>query len=358
MQPVGAVSSYGAAVRTASVPSSSQIKNHNLAAGIGRLPLGWARPDELSFSPGALLHLIRMRSAAMASANREMLQNRQVQHMLKTTALPNAERVVARDYGLRADNAPLTIILEPDMGGALGSASGHVVPGGRLDRLELRFSLSAFRPDTRSNGKNTHVENDRIVAHELAHLVMARTMDFASLPEWFAEGTAEYIAGGSERASNAVRQHGFSLFKMLNYAWQNTSAEYAAGYLAVRFLDERTESVGGIRAIMSNLAAGDSLDEAIAATGVYQNVRHLLDDLQGPDGRKWLAGLDLSGAGAKSSDHGPRVVPDTPTSKGTLDGFQERWAPLPSTAVFEAYDLWRSPWDLWRAPRGPAPTFF
>jgi hypothetical protein len=236
VQPVTALSgSHGAyQVRPLSFqsgrPGQAVLRNVLTAS-----PPAWAKPDLLTFSPGALALLSRLRASLMATMSKEYVQARQVQQMLQTTALPNAERVVARDLGLRADNAPLTIFIERDMGGALGSASGWVTDGGRLDRLELRFNLKAFTPDTRSNGRNAHVENDRIVAHELTHLVMARTMDFADLPEWFLEGTAEYVAGAAERTRKAYRAHGFSLLKLPSRTWQNTSEEYAAAYLAVRY---------------------------------------------------------------------------------------------------------------------------
>lgn len=308
------------------------------------LPPAWARPDQVTWSPAALLELARLRITLLTAARQAVIQARQVQQMLRTSALPNGERLVAQEYGLEADNAPLTIALDPDMGSALGSLSGRVGQGGRLEDLELRLNFQAFVPDTRANGTNRHViENDRIVAHELTHAIMARTMDFASLPAWFAEGTAEYIAGGGERAARALRLYGPALRSALGRPWQNSSAEYAAAYLAVRFLDETTAVAGGIRRVMQELKAGRSLDVAIAATGAYGSEQELLDAFQGPAGARWLRGLELKGAGARSTNSGPAVVPDTtvPARRDPLTGFREQWAPLPWHLALQAYGHWR-----------------
>lgn len=314
-----------------------------LLGALAALPLGWSRPDQLTFSPAALLQLARLRTNPMANINPQMLQARRAQQMLATQALPNAERLVEQEYGLRADNAPLTIILEPDMGEALGSASGYIEPDGRLIDQELRLSLTALLPNPGANATNGRkVENDRIVAHEVTHLVMGRTMNFVALPDWFTEGTAEYIAGGAERAVSALRRRGPGLLSLLEGPWQNTSDEYATAYLAVRFLDEKAADGGGIRRVMHGLNGGKSLDGAIAATGAFGSEQDLLARFMGDEGRRWLAGLRLTGAGAKSGNYGPHVVPDTrgPTSSDPLRGFRERWAPLPRQLALQAYTVW------------------
>lgn len=130
-----------------------------------------------------------------------------------------------------------------------------------------------FVPANPPNGGSAPMYNDRIIAHEMVHAVMGRTMNFSALPSWFKEGAAEYIHGADERVAG-------DLFKSGTYAANlgavsaaftaddvSGSEGYTAGYLAMRFMDNSM----GVKTVMSRLAAGDTLDQAInsASGGTY-----------------------------------------------------------------------------------------
>lgn len=79
------------------------------------------------------------------------------------------------------------------------------------------------------------------MTHELVHAVMAVTTNFASLPGWFKEGTAEFIHGADERVAIDVYYSGVNgVIKTIGDI--STSAGYSAGYVAVRYLHDKLKN--------------------------------------------------------------------------------------------------------------------
>jgi flagellin len=120
--------------------------------------------------------------------------------------LENAERMVSDHYRLTADGAAMSIELTTFTDGATGVAARVVssVPVGQPGKgtdLELQIDMANFTPTNPPNGGTGPAYKDRIIAHEMVHAVMARTMNYADLQNhvWFLEGTAEFIHGADER---------------------------------------------------------------------------------------------------------------------------------------------------------------
>ncbi|HYF76673.1 MAG TPA: flagellinolysin [Symbiobacteriaceae bacterium] len=269
-----------------------------------------------------------------ARQNAEALELRQrVTDTLKSSALRQAETLVEQYTGLKGDGTTVRLNYQNKMDGALASVSFQYDGRGRIANPSLHINMSQFAPDTRSNGVNGHIiQNDRIIAHEMTHLIMGRNMDLASLPDWFAEGTAEYIAGGAERVALSLRHNSpQALLSNLTKPWSGDSDSYAAGYLAVRFLDQATAEGGGLRAMMSRLKEGDSLDRAISAVsgGQYHDAGHFLTDFaRNGTGVAFMRTIDLSGRdpGSIKPGSGSAVVADTGVhSDQPLQGFRIQW---------------------------------
>jgi hypothetical protein len=254
---------------------------------------------------------------------------------LKTSVLRNAEALINKYYGLQGDGSPLRVQFEEDMGSALASVSFDYDRQGRQVNQVMHLNMSELTPDTSANGVNDHViQNDRIIAHELTHAIMGRNMDMQAIPDWFAEGTAEYIAGAAERVGIVLKSLSpKTMLGSLLQPWQGDTVDYAAGYLAVRYLDRApaTAEGGGIKAIMERLKAGDSLDTAIAQVsgGYYKNADdYLTAFVKEGEGLAFLQTIDLSGkeAGSVKPGPGPAVVPDVGTpSNQPLQGFRVVW---------------------------------
>jgi hypothetical protein len=269
-----------------------------------------------------------------ARQNAEVMeQRRQVLDTLKSSVLRGAEALVDEYFGLKGDGATLGVVFDDHMEGALASVRFAYDRNGRMVNQTLHINMSEFVPDTGPNGTNRHViENDRIIAHELTHVIMGRNLNMAALPDWFAEGTAEYVAGGAERVGFMLQHYSPArLMNRLQQRWEGDSSQYAAAYIAVRFLDEAAQAGGGLRAIIAQLKEGASLDKASAkvSEGRFADTAHFLSEVAaGGQGARFIAGMDLSGrdAGSIRTGPGPSVVPDTGSKREQpLQNLKVQW---------------------------------
>ncbi len=270
---------------------------------------------------------------AEARKNLETMRTRQgVTETLKSSALQQAEALVQQAYGLWGDGAPLKVVFEEDMGGALAAVSYEYDRHGRMADQQLHLSMNQFVPDYGPNGKNDHViENDRIIAHEMTHAIMGRNIDMSALPDWFAEGTAEYVAGGAERVGIVLKRYTPErMMARLAQPWQGDTTQYAASYVAVRYLDQATQEGGGIKAIMASLKAGNSLDQAIhsVSKGQFEDTGSFVSHVVQGAGAAFIKSVDMSGKdpGSIKPGRGPDIVPDQGTrSNQPLKGFKVAW---------------------------------
>lgn len=196
-------------------------------------------------------------------------KKRRVLDGLKTGWLSSAEQMVKQYYGIEGDGVKITVNLDTTDGGAgvLASVSGNVV-GGKYTNLHLNLDMADFGGgDTRDGGGSPYY-NDRVVAHEMAHAVMSRTMNFTALPQWFVEGTAELIQGADERVRSSIAS-GNSVAAIVGGV-AGGGFVYEGGYLASRYLHDKLKGLGvegGIKGVMQHLSenAGSTLDQALNA---------------------------------------------------------------------------------------------
>lgn len=342
-------------------PSGDRLEISGAGRALGNLlrtweTLSWLFGRRTPQGAGPLPDLQALRAAlAEARKNLETMRTRQgIMDTLKNSALQQAEALVEKAYGLKGDGAPLRVVFEQEMGGALAAVRFQYDRQGRMANQELHLSMNQFVPDWGPNGTNQHIiENDRIVAHEITHAIMGRNLDMRSLPDWFAEGTAEYVSGGAERVSIVLKR--FSpqqVMKRLTQPWEGDTTQYAAGYIAVRYLDHATRDGGGIKAIMGRLKEGASLDEALRSVsgGAFASTRSLIERVVNGAGVEFMRSIDLSGKdpGSIRQARGPDVVPDHGTrSTQPLKGFQVEWpSPLEGLNLGRAA-AWGGPAAAW-----------
>jgi hypothetical protein len=328
---------------TALAVRTDQLNISPGARTLNRLLLTWGALSSLfglkQPAPGFDLAALREALAATHKAAQEVRARQGVLDTLKSSVLAQAEALVEQYYGLLADGAPLRVVLEKDMGGTLAAVSYQYDRQGRAANEELHISLSQFTPDTSANGVNDHViENDRIIAHEMTHAIMGRAMDFRSLPTWFIEGTAEYIAGAMERVALSLdRLSPRQLIDRVSRPWEGDSPQYAAAYLAVRYLDQATAAGGGLKAIMQRLKSGEHLDQAITAVsgGALAGESGFVAAFLA-QGVAFLQSLDTSGRdpGSIKPARAADIVPDWGNPKNQpLRGFRVQW-PSPRIRAF------------------------
>ena len=202
---------------------------------------------------------------------------------LKKNWLSEAERMVEKHYGLRADGEnTLTIRFEdnPDVS-YLAAVSYFPHEDDALSRATdqtLTLVTSKFPQGQDESGGYSPFYGDRVVAHEMVHAIMGQTMDMDSLDTWFKEGSAELIHGAEERVlyhlsgEDGELNNGYSETDIDTFAadttffdqWGSSSEHYAKAYLATRFMHEDIVAHGGegIKDVMTFLT-----DEKMLATG-------------------------------------------------------------------------------------------
>jgi flagellin len=201
---------------------------------------------------------------------------------LKGPWLREAENRIKEFFGIKADGFAMALnITEGTVGGALASVSATGTDGsGRWTGLSLNIEMADFRPANLPNGGSAPFYNDRIIAHEVVHAVMSRSMSFQPLPSWFKEGAAEFIHGADERVE--IDYNGGAGLATIVAAFNaddvSASAGYSAGYGAVRYMHERIKAAGGegIKDIMEYLSnnLGSTLSTALtnASSGAFASL--------------------------------------------------------------------------------------
>lgn len=189
---------------------------------------------------------------------------------LKTGWLSASEKMLANLFGIEADGVKLTVDLDRNdfAAGVLASVSGQVVTGGdgKYNDVHLNINMAAFSPGETRDGGSAPMYSDRIIAHEMAHAVMSRAMNFDPLPDWFKEGAAELIHGADERVRSSVAS-GNSIDAIVDGV-ADGNFKYEGGYIATRYMHDQLKGMGvegGIKGVMQYLMrnGGATLDTAL-----------------------------------------------------------------------------------------------
>ncbi len=196
--------------------------------------------------------------------------------------LENAEKMVQQYYGLQASGETLQIKYFQFS----GAETGALAYVSLSDPLTFNLDTADFVPVALPDGGTDPAQyGDRVVTHEMVHAVMAAAgaLDTLNVSAgagsdlWFVEGVAEFIHGGDDRMDDygaiavaAESMRTADLDFSTSGSSNDISRDYAAGYAAVRFLHQAIKDAGGtgIADVMTELAAGKTLDQAISiATG-------------------------------------------------------------------------------------------
>ncbi len=272
---------------------------------------------------------------------------------LKTSWLQQAEEHITQFFGVTADGVDLEFVFadtDDGPGNRMAFVSSSYFATGRATVNNMTFDMEDYDPEAFG-------DYDRLIAHELTHAVMARTVNWGHIKNnavsngtWFLEGTAEFIHGADNRLANAVTALGGgvpgadAVAAKADDAWDSSSEAYAAGYAAVAYLhDYVLNTVGdarGIRAVFDALKADPdvvTLDQAIstATAGAFADERAFLDDFTLVNGSAFIQARDLTNAdtgsvaGSDSTPGNPSlnaddVIPDDANyTDNPLVGFDE-----------------------------------
>lgn len=264
--------------------------------------------------------------------------------------LENTEKMIQQYYGILGGGQGISIELTTFTDGA-GSTAARVVSStggtGPGTNIKLQIDMADFKPANLPNGGTAPFYNDRIIAHEMVHAVMATSASWGELATdgtatWFIEGAAEFIHGADERvkADGSVAVLGDNIT-----AWGGASTDYSSGYLAVRYLHEKIQAAGGkgvqdmIQYLHAN--AGKTINDAFAnaSSGVYANQAAFVADFNANKATFYatldlnntdtgaIGGYDVDGGTIKTATD---VVSDFGMVSGqnVLAGFNETWEQL------------------------------
>ena len=269
---------------------------------------------------------------------------------LKSAWMEQGEARILSEYGLSADGQSLQVVLDQTPQSYLAAVYYNLDGSGKAINQQLHIDVSDFIPATLPNGGTAPFYNDRIIAHELVHAVMGRTMNFGALPSWFKEGTAEFIHGADERLyADSAGGTNFAPVVSELASWENTSIDYSAGYGAVRYMHEQIKVNGGngIKDIMAYLSGNptSTLDDALtnASSGAFTGLANFTSQFSA-NGAAFLAGLNLTNAdtgaiGGLDADGGAAldaesVIADSVNlTDNPLSGFDEIWPNLTPSSL-------------------------
>lgn len=208
---------------------------------------------------------------------------------LKRSWLRAAEQRVKDAFGIEADgyNLDIRLVNASEIGSTstIAAVSYSYGVDGKAQNVTLKINreTSSFNPPSLPNGGSAPMYADRVIAHEMTHAIMGRTMNYGPMNKWFKEGAAEFVHGADERLKNDIYagdHDGDSvsgldeIMSLLDKdnpgAWASNSASYSAGYIAVRYLHEHIKNAGnanGVKAVFAYLDANESaiLSQALNA---------------------------------------------------------------------------------------------
>jgi flagellin len=236
---------------------------------------------------------------------------------LFTNWFAESERMISDSFGLKVtDKQEMSLVFDDDPNSEFAATVSYSTSNddtlSRAQQQTLTIYTKSFPIGKKPDGGLAPQFSDRIIAHEMVHAVMGRTMDMDVLPSWFKEGAAELIQGADENVYNALvaendataaaavaaapadpsvydKTDGFTFADITSYVgavpgadffndseWDSSAKHYAQGYTAVRMLHEDIKANGGegIKDVMAflsdegNLLANlgsNSLDTALTA---------------------------------------------------------------------------------------------
>lgn len=179
-----------------------------------------------------------------------------------TSTLENSEKMVSDYYGLNVAGKSMDVSYITDG------------PGGMVARVWMGSNprMEMDNADFFTTG-DLWIDEDRIIAHEMVHAVMAGSgINTSSMPYWFIEGSAEFLPGAIERLEGSVALIGASNVVNMLTSSSHGSHFYSAGYAATMFLDAKirqsaqnsSDQAGGLKAVLSKMQSSNlTMDAAL-----------------------------------------------------------------------------------------------
>lgn len=199
---------------------------------------------------------------------------------MASTWLYESEQIIMEQLGIDGKDTTLKIDLE-HVDGAGGTAAfvSAATAGGTAFNQVMVIDLDDFNATNLPNGDPAGLELDEVILHEMVHAIQgANFADWANIPTWFKEGSAEAIRGADDRVAADIAANGggavgiAAIWGELNTNWLGaggnpagalpTAGVYSGGYIVQRYMHSQIGQ-SGMQSLNQELANGATLDAAL-----------------------------------------------------------------------------------------------
>jgi flagellin-like hook-associated protein FlgL len=261
---------------------------------------------------------------------------------LKSHWLAATEKLVLEKYGWEADPDDSWDLVIEENGAKGGSAAFVQSSWSSSDYVSQVTKLSIDLPDLQAPHTVGNSTADTLIAHEMVHLLQAQNTYMGDQAggepgrdmAWFAEGLAELIRGADSSVSRVLNS-GTSvpdIVKLPGAGWNGGEADYAAAYLAVKFLDDKirsSHSADGIKNLTTWMKTQKDAGAGAALSGLNEYLKtelggytpgagetytdKFLEDFEGSNGQNFVNSINLTNSDTGSiagSDYGGSPLED------------------------------------------------
>jgi len=206
---------------------------------------------------------------------------------MKKGWLKESEKMIGRHYGLYGSGQTIEVDFTEEDGDFADSPSGVLAFVSGSEPIRMHIDLNDFEEGDNESGGTANLYSDRIVAHEMVHVLMnAEGIGQSGANRWFNEGAAEFIHGAIDTRTIT-----------LDNSFAAADINYGEAYVAAAALHEEIKANGGeglkdlFTALKSN---GNDLDAAIstATNGAHGNSGAFISAFNGGLGSSTLAVLN------------------------------------------------------------------
>lgn len=207
------------------------------------------------------------------------VEQREMIRGLQASWLKESEDIILEQFGLLG-KGELKIDFEridpadPTTGSFLAYVQAAIGSNGEATNQVLVINTNFFNSMEEIHGGTTGPLKETLI-HEMVHAVQgANFEDYANLPLWFIEGSAEVIRGADDRLSVDIANAGggttgieavenaFTVTQAGSTSLVDTAGAYSGGYVALRYM-ESIMGTAGMKDLMGNMADGQNFATAL-----------------------------------------------------------------------------------------------
>lgn len=223
-----------------------------------------------------------------------------------------AEMAVKRYYGLEATGRPKLKVkfMFAEKYGVTANTSAYITTKDQSLSIDLAdFGIATGENGDINQGKEQYA--DRVLGHEMVHAVMNDAMTAEKtmlLPDWFKEGSAEFIHGADERLKKFIGDDSGINQSKLAYViehtatlmdggvWKGDSNDYACSYLALKWIYKNLTTTKSMKDFMKTIIDTEKemnmVEKAIISNTVFASTSACVESFR-KNGKQFVESLSI-----------------------------------------------------------------